>query len=295
MQQAFTTSTARNADRRYWQMSLVRGVLAIIAGIIIIVWPHLAFSLFFLIFGAFAIAEGLLLIWNGYLQHTHAPSGAGAYQQPMYYQRSTSTAPPTPTTTEKGQTSKKAATSSMSSTDERTSTYEPESTVEETVSKRTEPASRRATPAGAGTSYQTPSASYGSGLISQIPYGQSLISAGSTTQIVTGVLSVICGIICLVLPVAVGALVIFAVAAWAMFRGISLLLQAPERGWVTGLVGVLALILCLFLFIDPIGAIRGFLWGVGAFLLIAGVLTVARSIQQNLASAHAHPATETTY
>jgi uncharacterized membrane protein HdeD (DUF308 family) len=128
-----------------------------------------------------------------------------------------------------------------------------------------------------------------------MPFSQSLIGAGSTTQIVTGVLSVICGIICLVLPVAVGALVIFAVAAWAMFRGICLLLQAPERGWVTGLVGVLALILCLFLFIDPIGAIRGFLWGVGAFLLIAGVLTVARSIQQNLASAHAHTATEPTY
>lgn len=295
MQQAFTTSTVQNTARRYWQMSLVRGVLAIIAGIIIIVWPHLAFSLFFIIFGAFAIAEGLLLIWNGYLQHTRTPVGAGAYQQPMYYQSSASTAHPTSTTTEKGQTSRKAATSSMSSTDERTSTYEPESTVEETVSERTEPASRRATSAGAGTSYQKPSASYGTGLASQMPFGQSLIGAGSTTQVVTGVLSVICGILCLVLPVAVGALVIFAVAAWAMFRGISMLVESPERGWMIGLVGVLALILSLFLFIDPIGAIRGFLWGVGVFLLIAGVLMVARAIQHNLASAHAHPATEPTY
>lgn len=290
MQQAFTTSTALNTTRRYWQMSLVRGVLAIIAGIIILVWPRLAFSLFIIIFGAFAIAEGLLLIWNGYLQHTRTPLGAGAYQQPTYYQRSAT--PPTSATTEKGQTSRKSATSSMSSTDERTSTYEPESTVEETVSERTEPAARRATSAGVGGSYQTPAAPSGSGLVSQMPAGQSLLGAGSTTQVVAGVASVICGILCLVLPVVIGALVIYAVAAWAMFRGISMLMEAPERGWVVGLVGVLALILCLFLFINPIGAIRGFLWGVGVFLLIAGVLLVARAIQHNLASARARPATE---
>jgi uncharacterized membrane protein HdeD (DUF308 family) len=71
-----------------------------------------------------------------------------------------------------------------------------------------------------------------------------------------------------------------------------MLMQVRERGWGAGAIGVLAIILSLFLFIDPIGAIRTFLWGVGVFLLIAGVIQVVRGIQHRQQTA---PPLEPTY
>jgi uncharacterized membrane protein HdeD (DUF308 family) len=80
-----------------------------------------------------------------------------------------------------------------------------------------------------------------------------------------------------------------------MFRGISGLMHARERGGVHALIGVLAIILSLFLFIDPFGAIRTFLWGVGVFALIMGVILVVRGLKEKREEAHTTPPLEPTY
>src|SRR5258707_9108473 len=56
--------------QRYWGMSLVRGVVAIIFGLLAIFWPHLTFAVFMLVFGIFAIVEGCILFGSAFTQHT---------------------------------------------------------------------------------------------------------------------------------------------------------------------------------------------------------------------------------
>lgn len=56
--------------RRYWGMSLIRGIVAIIFGLLAIFWPHLTFLLFMLIFGIFAIVEGIILFGSAFTQRT---------------------------------------------------------------------------------------------------------------------------------------------------------------------------------------------------------------------------------
>jgi len=283
--------------RRYWQMSLVRGVIAIIFGIIAIVWPHVTYSLFFYIFGGFAIVEGLLLIANSASGRKTGAGERAAYQQPDVSQSSASApgsapyqrgVPPqgssayragTTGTTPAGNASQQTGAPFQGRAD-----YQGAGT-----------AFGREAPQGAGASFgnaapQGAGTSFGGAAYRGSPVSRMLTSKmGSTAQLMVGVLSVICGILCFVLPGFVGALVIYAIAAWAMFRGIGALMQASERGWVMGVIGVLAIILSLFLFIDPIGAIRTFLWGIGVFAIIMGVLQVMHGLKENAAARGTRP------
>ncbi len=57
-----------------------------------------------------------------------------------------------------------------------------------------------------------------------------------------------------------------------------------------GVIGVLAILLALVLFIDPIGVIRSFLWIVGLYALIMGVILVVRSLSsKSMATSAEHP------
>jgi uncharacterized membrane protein HdeD (DUF308 family) len=245
-------------------MSFVRGIIAIIFGLMAIFWPHLTFALFFYIFGVFAIVEGCLLIINGFAQSNassrRAASQPGTYQQGY---QSGQTPPGTPYQRTTGPAAYQS----------------PERREEATQSS----------PPPQGTTHQRGPAGLGSaGGLSSLAhlYGARAHHANPKTLIVIGAISVICGILCLVLPAIVGALAIYAVAAWALFEGIGALVQIQNRGWVMGLIGVLAIILALVLFFNPLGAIRSFLWIVGAFSLIMGISLIVRGITHNATATH---------
>jgi uncharacterized membrane protein HdeD (DUF308 family) len=80
-----------------------------------------------------------------------------------------------------------------------------------------------------------------------------------------------------------------------MFKGIGALMQVHQRGWAMALIGIVAIIMSLFLFIDPFGAIRTFLWGIGVFAIILGVILVARGLKQNASMRRAAPPPEPSY
>jgi len=70
--------------RRYWGMSLVRGIVAIIFGLLAILWPHLTFAIFMFIFGIFAIVEGVILIGNALARQVRMDSLAFLMTQGRY-------------------------------------------------------------------------------------------------------------------------------------------------------------------------------------------------------------------
>ncbi len=230
--------------QRYWRMSVVRGIVLIIFGLLAIFWPHLTFKLFFILFGIFAIIEGLVLVMNAFAQRKSNQGGAT-------YQRSAS---------------------SQGSEPARGRAY-----YQQSEQARGAPAYRRTEAGQEGTAYSAPTA-----------------QKGWTTQLIEGILSIICGILCLILPAFAAVLAVYAIAAWAIFKGIGAFLQMGQRGWVMGLIGILAIIMGLILFFNPVGAIRMFLWGVGLLALIMGILLVVRGLQHNAAT-HPAPPPEPSY
>ncbi len=242
--QTFTSDTM-NLARRYWGMELVRGLAAIIFGLLAVFWPHLTFGLFISIFGVYAIIEGLILCVNGFSQSSGAANQAGTGS----------------------------------------------STYRSTLGN--ESAGYRATTTGESGTARSTSGTYqpGAGLYQRMT-GRSNWGA----LLVEGVLSILCGILALALPMFVGRLVLYAVAAWAIFKGVGFLMQTQKRGWIMGVIGVLAIILALVLFFNPLSIVRTFLWIVGVFSLIMGALLVVRSLQHNASKAHeTHRPLEPTY
>lgn len=310
MQTMFSSHLLEEA-RRYWRMSMVRGIVSIIFGLLAIFWPHLTYSLFFYIFGGFAIVEGLLLIMNGASQRGMGQMGSASYQRGRTYQpyqgSQTSqrgvppqpgapyrpgAAPPESTAYQTGMPPQEGARYQPPQEGTRYQTGVPpqEGAAYQAGFPRQEGAGYQAgMPPQGGAGYQS---SAGATFGEQAPYRGSApfqaltskVGLGSVSQTTVGILSVICGILAFVLPGVIGVLVIYAIAAWAMFRGIGALMESAERGWVMGVIGILAIILSLFLFIDPFGAIRTFLWGIGVFALIMGILQVIRALRQNAAS-----------
>jgi len=280
--QAFSSDHLLGEAQRYWQMSLVRGILAILAGLIIVCWPRQSFLVFFYVFGVFAIVEGCVMAAHGLKQMSASSELSGAaYQGSPGTQRATRTQDNT------------SSRGSSARTESRAAPQEPLSPTGTPAAYQKATSAEGDALAGEAPAYEEISARQEKAPhLSNMPYLSTLIKQGGITQVAIGLASVVCGILCLILPGFVGALVVYVVAAWAMFRGIGMLMQVRERGWGAGAIGVLAIILSLFLFIDPIGAIRTFLWGVGVFLLIAGVIQVVRGIQHRQQTA---PPLEPTY
>lgn len=281
--QTFGSSSLLEEAQRYWKMSLVRGILAILAGLVIVCWPGQSFVLFFYVFGAFAIVEGCIMAANGFRQMSAVQAGSSTGS---YFQGST------------------RPQGSLSSQEQDT-----RASYQSGVRPQQRPGYQQPlSPTGSPAAYQgaesatrdtlgqeTPARQGRESYLTRVPYLGQLSKQSAAAQATLGVASVICGILCLILPTFLGALVVYAVAAWAMFRGISGLMQARERGAAAAMIGVLAIILSLFLFIDPIGAIRTFLWGVGVFAIIMGVILVARGMKENREATHMTSPPEPTY
>jgi uncharacterized membrane protein HdeD (DUF308 family) len=186
------TSHPMELDRRYWRMSVSRGIVAILFGLVALFWPHLTFIILFYAFGCYAIIEGFLLM-------SHAFS------------------------------------------------------------------------------------------LGRVPAGRETRRTSRITLLLEGLLSVIAGILCLILPGVIGILVVYIIAAWALVKGIDNLFQVKAHGWTTGVIGILAIILSLILFFNPLRAIRSLLWIIGLFALIAGILTVTWGMFMNLHRGHQAP------
>lgn len=232
--------------RRYWGMSLVRGVIAIIFGLLAIFWPHLTFALFMIVFGIFAIVEGVILFGSAFTQRTIQ----------------------TPTTT---------------------------------YARRVDPAAHTSEQHAPGEAATREQYGYGGargdvqGDVRSQPQAQRDTAnyvthkANRLTLMIEGVLSVICGILALVLPGVIGALALYAVAAWALIKGLGSLAQTGTRGWVLGVIGVLGVILFLVVLIRPLAVIHSLLWIIGVYSLIMGILLVIRGLRYNATAREARP------
>lgn len=238
-------SETMNLARRYWGMELVRGIACIIFGILAIVWPHFTFSLFIVAFGIFAIVEGVILCINGFSQASQAKAGAGAGHS---------------TLGNEGETYR--------------STLGAESSGYRGTTTGESGTARTASTSG------TVRSGFGSGTgIYQRVTGRQSTNWGS--MLIEGFLSIAVGVLCLIMPGFVGRLALYAVAAWAVFKGIGFFMQTQKRGWVMLVIGALAILLALYMFISPLSIVRTLLWIVGVFTLIMGVLLVLRAIQHN--------------
>lgn len=207
------------AARRFWRVALVRGIIAILFGLLAIFWPHLTFFLLLYIFGAFALIEGGLLIATAFAQKRAVAERRSFVQREYPPQRETAYQANAP--------------------------YQ-----SETLPPRD--------PAYQAELYMRPT--------------NWMLLLGE------GVVSIICGLLCFFVPLAVGILALYIIAVWALIEGIGALMQIRTRGWVMGVIGILAIILALILFFNPIGVIRSFLWIIGLFALIMGVLMVLWSL-----------------
>jgi uncharacterized membrane protein HdeD (DUF308 family) len=215
--------------RRYWGMSLVRGVVAIIFGLLAIFWPHLTFAIFMVVFGIFAIVEGVILLGNAFTQRT--------IRSPMtsYARR-----------------------------------VDPGARANEPYTTPAEAEGREQFAYGARSQAQPEAQPNTTGVVTH--------KANRSTLMVEGILSIICGILALILPSVIGALALYAVAAWALFKGIGALMQTGTRGWVLGVIGVLGVILFLIVLFRPLAVIHSLLWIVGVFSLIMGIMLVVRAL-----------------
>ena len=232
--------------RRYWGMSLVRGIIAIVFGLLAIFWPHLTFKLFMVVFGIFAIVEGVILIGNAFTQRTIRTPDPG------YARRA-----------------------------------DPAARANEPYTTPAEAQAREQFAYGARSQAQPQDQRNVTGFVTH--------KANRTTLMVEGFLSIICGILALILPSMIGALALYAVAAWAAFKGIGALMQAGTRGWVLGVIGVLGVILALIVLFRPLAVIHSLLWIVGVFSLIMGIMLVLRALTRKNAPARTTRPMEPSY
>ena len=243
MQTQATPSTAGLVElaRRYWGISMVRGVIAIIFGLLAIFWPSLTFNLFMYIFGVFALIQGIDLLANAYTQY-HVP---GQEQDQAF-----------------------------------TRTYTPVNQAGETTSEtftRGESSARV---------YETTSTGYaGTGARAQATPLPPRTVKSWTVLTVEGALSILCGLLAMFLPGVIGSLALYALAAWILFTAVSAFSQTQQRGLIQFVIGVLAVILFVAVFLNPLQIIHSLLWLIGLFSLVMGVLLVARGLTYNATTA----------
>lgn len=89
-----------------------------------------------------------------------------------------------------------------------------------------------------------------------------------------GLLSIVGGLLCIFIPHTSAQGLLYVIAAWALFAGIALLAHARTRGWLLGIIGILAIIGSLLLFFRSVPSVRAILWLVGVLAIIAGLLLI---------------------
>lgn len=91
-----------------------------------------------------------------------------------------------------------------------------------------------------------------------------------------GLLSIVAGLLCLILPHYSVQGLLYVVAIWALFIGIASLVHIRSRGWHVVAIGILAIIVSLLLFFRSIESAVTILWLVGICAILAGVLMIWR-------------------
>jgi uncharacterized membrane protein HdeD (DUF308 family) len=119
--------------------------------------------------------------------------------------------------------------------------------------------------------------------------GVFLIAAGARVShdgrhawppVVEGILGVLIGLAALFMPLATALAFAFLVAAWAIVRGgmeiaAAFALRKTITGeWVLGAVGVLSILLGLAIFIAPGAGLLAWIWMVGAYGLVTGIMLI---------------------
>lgn len=106
--------------------------------------------------------------------------------------------------------------------------------------------------------------------------GRRAQTRGRQALFLEGIISVACGVLLLLLPRSNNRLLLYVVAAWLLLKGISFLMQTRQRSLLVGLVGILAILAGLYVFITPNIGVRLVLLLIGIFALIMGVVLVRR-------------------
>lgn len=261
-------SAPSNIVQRFWGMPLIRGFVLIIFGLIAIFWPNMTFRLFMLAFGIFAIVEGVILVLHAFTQpSTRTPDEAYARTQRTDYPRATGAdyqqgmgtryQPGASTNYPQGAGPEVAP---RSNAGEFSRDYE---STHERVPRSTAHGETTAHPQHAGFLHPRKR------------------QASRGVMIVEGVLSILCGIAALILPGFVGTMALYAVAAWALFKGLGALMRIRAHGVVLAIVGVLGILLFLYLIFNPIHIIRSVTLVVGVFALIIGIMLFMRGLQHH--------------
>ena len=103
--------------------------------------------------------------------------------------------------------------------------------------------------------------------------------------VLIGVLGVGAGITALLMPVAVAAVLLACIAAWAIVVGILQLVAAVrlrkviEREWLLALSGVLSVGFGVLLLRNPVAGAVSILWLIASFAIVFGILLVALALR----------------
>src|SRR5262249_49492280 len=114
------------------------------------------------------------------------------------------------------------------------------------------------------------------------PLGQAIFGGkraqtrGRWILFLEGAVSIAAGILCILLPRSAGLLLLYVIAVWLLFKGVSFLMQARERGWIIGLAGLLAFLAGLYLILHPSSGFHNLLLLLGTISLVMGVLLLVR-------------------
>jgi uncharacterized membrane protein HdeD (DUF308 family) len=92
-----------------------------------------------------------------------------------------------------------------------------------------------------------------------------------------GIVSIVAGVLCLVLPRTNNRLLLSLVAFWLLLKGISFLLQIRRRGLLLGFVGVLAILAGLSILLSPNLSVHLILLLVGLFAVLMGIVLILRA------------------
>lgn len=106
--------------------------------------------------------------------------------------------------------------------------------------------------------------------------GKHAQTRGRWVLFLEGTVSIVCGFLSTILARSPGSFLAYIIAIWLLFKGVSFLMQTKERGWMMGLVGLLALLAGFYLLLHPTSGFRTLLLLLGIFALIMGVLLLIR-------------------
>lgn len=115
------------------------------------------------------------------------------------------------------------------------------------------------------------------GIISVL--GAFIFSGNRIWRLLSGILSIIAGIVILMYPLyspfVVLALFIIFIGAWAMLTGVIRLIGAFRgEGWGSGILGILTIILGILLLTNSLAGALALPWVFGFFLILGGIAAV---------------------